>query len=252
MPDAGRVVDYNRFAYARANPLRYVDPSGHVPYAFTIRSFAPFEWFGLGFHGDDRGYSSAEGASSRVHQRIVLDTDINQLEESSWSDPTYNQIAPDWRFTGVPESQTSDFVTNHVGNVRGFSFRSHYAGPNPHPFTLGISPPIDVSASIVLVENKDAQMLSISGRLTGDNFPATEAMISDPSGQSVFLGIGHYKGTPYTSLWGNKNRPITEFNLHIATDSDGNFVNVFAGGKQYSINDWNQQFIDSDPHKNGG
>jgi len=29
VPDAGLVVDYNRFAYARGNPLKYTDPSGH-------------------------------------------------------------------------------------------------------------------------------------------------------------------------------------------------------------------------------
>lgn len=29
MPDAGAVIDYNRFLYARANPLRHVDSSGH-------------------------------------------------------------------------------------------------------------------------------------------------------------------------------------------------------------------------------
>jgi RHS repeat-associated protein len=29
VPDAGTVIDYNRFMYARGNPLRYVDPSGH-------------------------------------------------------------------------------------------------------------------------------------------------------------------------------------------------------------------------------
>ncbi|MFZ1753073.1 MAG: RHS repeat-associated core domain-containing protein [Caldilineaceae bacterium] len=29
VPDAGRVVDYNRFLYARENPLKYSDPDGH-------------------------------------------------------------------------------------------------------------------------------------------------------------------------------------------------------------------------------
>ena len=31
VPDPGMVVDYNRFHYARGNPLRYVDPTGHNP-----------------------------------------------------------------------------------------------------------------------------------------------------------------------------------------------------------------------------
>ena len=32
VPDPGRVIDYNRFLYARGNPLKYSDPSGHEPY----------------------------------------------------------------------------------------------------------------------------------------------------------------------------------------------------------------------------
>ena len=35
MPDAGVVVDYNRFLYARGNPLRYADPSGHCPWCIV-------------------------------------------------------------------------------------------------------------------------------------------------------------------------------------------------------------------------
>ena len=32
VPNAGMVIDYNRFAYARNNPLRYRDESGHTPW----------------------------------------------------------------------------------------------------------------------------------------------------------------------------------------------------------------------------
>jgi RHS repeat-associated protein len=35
VPDAGTVIDYNRFLYARGNPLRYNDPSGHCPWCIT-------------------------------------------------------------------------------------------------------------------------------------------------------------------------------------------------------------------------
>jgi len=31
VPDPGTVIDYNRYTYSRANPLRFVDPSGHDP-----------------------------------------------------------------------------------------------------------------------------------------------------------------------------------------------------------------------------
>ncbi len=31
VPDAGLVIDYNRFLYARGNPLRYTDPTGYDP-----------------------------------------------------------------------------------------------------------------------------------------------------------------------------------------------------------------------------
>ena len=33
VPDAGVLIDYNRFAYARGNSLKYNDPSGHQPWA---------------------------------------------------------------------------------------------------------------------------------------------------------------------------------------------------------------------------
>ena len=30
VPNPARIVDYNRFLYARGNPLKYTDPSGHI------------------------------------------------------------------------------------------------------------------------------------------------------------------------------------------------------------------------------
>ena len=36
VPNQRRVIDYNRFAYARNNPLRYNDPSGHCPWCISI------------------------------------------------------------------------------------------------------------------------------------------------------------------------------------------------------------------------
>jgi hypothetical protein len=54
VPDAGRVSDYNRFAYTRNNPLKYSDPSGHFSedqlkewYGDDWRSLFTDEWIQL-------------------------------------------------------------------------------------------------------------------------------------------------------------------------------------------------------------
>ena len=91
-------------------------------------------------------------------------------------------------------------------------------------------------------------MLSISGSLKGDNFPATEAFITDPSGQSVFIGVGFFDGSPYTHLFGEQKNDITSFGFEIITDSDGNFTGVRYNGKDYSISEWNKLFERQDPN----
>lgn len=46
VPDAGLVIDYNRYAYSRANPLKYNDPTGHF-----VNLAAAGAGFALGFVG---------------------------------------------------------------------------------------------------------------------------------------------------------------------------------------------------------
>ena len=36
VPNPVRVIDYNRFLYARGNPLKYEDPSGHIPFLVIL------------------------------------------------------------------------------------------------------------------------------------------------------------------------------------------------------------------------
>jgi hypothetical protein len=62
------------------------------------------------------------------------------------------------------------------------------------------SPPIDVFSDFSITENKKAGTLSVSGKLTGDNFSSTEAFISDPSGKNLFIGVGFYEGSPFSSF----------------------------------------------------
>ncbi|HRW09657.1 MAG TPA: RHS repeat-associated core domain-containing protein, partial [Caldilineaceae bacterium] len=36
VPDPSLVIDYNRFAHTRGNPLKYHDPSGHCPICLIL------------------------------------------------------------------------------------------------------------------------------------------------------------------------------------------------------------------------
>ena len=93
-------------------------------------------------------------------------------------------------------------------------------------------------------------MLNVSGDLKGDNFPSTEAFITDPNGNNVFIGVGFYEGSPFSSLDGENKRDITSFSFGIQTDKKGNFTGVQYNGTDYSIGDWNKLFEQVDPHKN--
>jgi hypothetical protein len=107
-----------------------------------------------------------------------------------------------------------------------------------------------------ITENKKAGTLTLSGMLTGDNFPSTEAFISDPSGQNLFIGVGQIGADvgrntgPFTDLPGeNKDNPITSFNFTVTTDKKGNFTGVKVGDKSYTLDEWNKQFLNTDPQK---
>ncbi|WP_281631312.1 RHS repeat domain-containing protein [Flavobacterium luteolum] len=248
---AEKMPNFGTFVFSFNNPIKFVDPDGNTPYPITIRSFAPFKHFGGGFHGDDRSFSTNLNASARVHQKINFDTDKENISLRTWSSNTYHTAAPSIKATASPSGTfTSGFGVYKEGSDKNFTFSTSYSGANP--LTPG-APNIDVSASFYINENKEKGFLSIRGNLKGDNFPSTEAFITDPSGQSVFIGVGYYEGSPFSSLWGKNERPISEFSFNIMIDKKGNFTGVQStdgSNKVYSLKEWNALFEKADPHKN--
>jgi RHS repeat-associated protein len=245
-PKADLMPNISPYVFSFNNPLRYRDYDGQIPYPITIRSFAPASSFGLGFHGDNRGYSTNSDVSARVHQKLNFDTDKNYLTGSSWSSPTWHTAMPSYQKTATTNFDISAFSAESADDSRKFNISTHNAGANP---LISGSPPIDVFSSISITEKNG--LLSISTKLTGDNFPSTEAFITDPSGKSAFIGIGFYKGGPFSSLSGeNKDRAIGTMNMSISTDKKGNFTGVSYGSKNYSLGDWNKLFENADPYKN--
>lgn len=262
-PLAHKLPGVSPYAFCMDNPINMVDLDGKIPYPITIRSFAPFSSFGFGFHGDNRGYSNTpsyakndQGPSARVHQRILFDTDKSSISAYGWSSPSYRAGSPGDAERATPEiSFTKGLKITNAGDVKSFEFGTHSAAANPK-IPSGLTPNIDVFSDFSITENKKAGILSVSGKLTGDNFPSTEAFISDPSGQNLFIGVGQIGANvgintgPFTELPGeNKDKPVTSFNFTITTDKKGNFTGVQSGGTTYSLTDWNKQFLNTKPQE---
>ncbi|RCR65966.1 hypothetical protein DUE52_29550 [Larkinella punicea] len=254
-PLAEKMPAWSPYTFCFDNPYKYVDKDGKIPYPITIRAFAPFKEFGFGFHGDGRGYSTSSSATARMHQRINFDTDKSSISTKAWSSPTYMALDPSNAKTATPSVEfTKGFSISEKGDSKTFRFATSAAAANPK--TPAGTPDINVFSDFSVTENKKAGTLSISGKLTGDNFPSTEAFVTDPSGNNLFLGVGQIDAGvgrntgPFTELPGeNSTNSITNFNLTITTDKKGNFTGVKSGGTTYSIPDWNKKISNTQPQR---
>jgi len=69
---------WNKYAYTLNNPLALVDPDGREEVTITYRAFIPSaraDVAGFGFRGDNRTFSTAATASSRIAISVRVETD---------------------------------------------------------------------------------------------------------------------------------------------------------------------------------
>lgn len=222
------------------DPIRMIDPDGMWPFPVTIRSFAPFDWFGGGFigDGDNRGYTTSPTATARAKQTFTVDPNkgtVTDLKTSS--SPSYHPLIGVTTAKDDKGSITNLKIIENKDGSTTTSFTSKLAAHNP---LVPLSPDIDVHTNFSLTENDKAGTLKVNAVQTGDAFPSAETMIRDTKGNQLFKGVSAANGNPYTSLPGDNDRPMMQANFTITMDNKGVFKGVQQGDKKYTTREWNK------------
>jgi hypothetical protein len=223
-----------------------IDTNGKFPWSIHIRSFIYTSTVGGGLYsGDGRGPSLSTNpreASSRVRLNFTLDYDSGRVTSYSIK----SDLSVFYGVPGVvgplikegsPGVQFSDVETYH----RSKSVGVHYWGKDPIPGV--VTPNLDVHANITIAESirKDGTgTLFVGGTFTGDQFPSTEAFITDQSGNKVFLGARHEEGG-VGDLYGDNKQDLFKVDLQLRFDKKGIFTSVIHGGKTYAVDAWNKK-----------
>ena len=196
-------------------------------YTIQVRSFAPWEKFGGGFHGDNRGFSIApsgvDEASSRIHLIFNVNVATGKVSETAcWSDATQgseNYIGPEKRSYSIPRSDVSAQKGDNSIQVS-----ARLEGANPLVFR---APDIDVQLRMSLLEASGG--LKVDTMLGGDLFPAAEVLISDGKTSVWLAGFAPTSKSSLLNLIGS-GEPLFKDNFHssvvIKKGIDGEFVGI--------------------------
>ncbi len=181
----------NLYSYVENNPLNTVDTDGHERLKIVYRAFIPqksIHFMGRTYAGDNRGFSTVSGASSRTTITVLIETDpsirpgnpiISQTSSAGQSrqlNANGDTINSATATQGLPTATGSrdangDAVVNITQDVK------NPLSPVPQFMTPGITANLNVSVT------PNGSTVSATG--TASNFPSEELNVTGPSGATT-------------------------------------------------------------------
>ncbi|WP_105432929.1 MULTISPECIES: hypothetical protein [Neorhizobium] len=245
--------------------------------ALHTRSFHPQENFGAGglfYEGDNRGFSTSLGATSRIKHEVVINLEAAKLiARPAISDVSRNAIFGLDQDYSDPRKQPKAEVHGQVDPYRKdgdqhaqvfLSYRGqNFAMPNSdawHDFYKGVVPELDVSNSLDIHIDRTSKKMTFACRMVGDGFPNAESFLLDSSNQPLFLVTHRRIGSATGQLHGNRRIAMAAASGKVDFPSDllgsgleayfaldyathvGGPIDLFEenGGKPSSRGAWNQ------------
>lgn len=191
-----------------------------MKFGLIVRSYAPFDTFGGGFHGDNRGPTTASNVTSRVKAWVTFDPMTGKVDkpEAKSDESRHPWFQPK---VGVPTARV-DSTRLGPGWIH---FRLSFAGANPIT-PRSVSPTIDTSVALTAAIGKGH--LNINAELKGDQFPSSEVILEDHNGGRRMLQSHETDGGrdtgPFARLWGDRQGAMSAICASFPISEDGIFL----------------------------
>ena len=209
-------------------------------YTIHARAFHPDKLFGPGglwFSGDDRGFTTDLGVTSRIKAKWELDFFTSAVTDRRVrSDPSHNNITGQTEHYTTPETQPTEDADFRASGYTAEGMQTgnlqwQFRGIN-HAFTpsIGVNnavvPYLDLSGAIAFAIDRhpDHRTMQITSTLHGDGFPNSEVFIIDSVGMAVMLNTHHRMGYAAGQLFGDRQNLLGGTQIIININADGAFV----------------------------
>ncbi|MCU0912601.1 MAG: hypothetical protein MUE98_15085 [Rhodobacteraceae bacterium] len=210
-----------------------------------VRSFHPranFGISGLGYHGDNRGFSLDLGVTSRIRMKktfnVVAGTADAAEVRSDVSSHPFGMVQ-DYSAPNTQPRMTVDGAqvdAYRPDGDQGLQAMVAYTGQNfampavqtGKPVYDAIVPGLDVTSSLHVEIDRDKSKLSFAYRMVGDGFPNAEAFLIDQAGAPLMLATHRRVGSALHQLRGHRRIAMASSaaEVDVAGDMFGSSIDV--------------------------